>query len=107
MTRRKCGADGLGSVKTDTKRVDFDLFPWESFAIWMLTQMKRRGQLKGEIDYAAIAKQVFQADAARLTTHLALNAPTPPSKSFTLMGKTFDPTTPENYVKSFAIRRAV
>jgi nitrate/nitrite transport system substrate-binding protein len=100
-------ADGLGSVKTDTKRVDFDPFPWESFAIWMMTQMKRWGQLKGEIDYAAIAKEVFQAtDAARLMTHLGLNAPTSPSKSFTVMGKTFDPTTPEDYVKSFAIRRA-
>ena len=36
-------ADGLGGVKTDAKRVDFDPFPWQSFAVWMLTQMKRWG----------------------------------------------------------------
>src|SRR5262252_6113545 len=39
-------ADGLGGVKTDEKRVDFDPFPWQSFAVWMLTQMKRWGQIK-------------------------------------------------------------
>ena len=41
-------ADGLGGVKTDAKRVDFDPFPWQSFAVWMLTQMKRWGQIKGD-----------------------------------------------------------
>ncbi len=30
-------ADGLGSVKKDPNRVDFDPFPWESFAVWILT----------------------------------------------------------------------
>ena len=60
-------ADGLGNIKTDPKRVDFDPFPWESFAVWMMTQMKRWGQLKGEVDYQSVARQVFLAtDAARL-----------------------------------------
>jgi ABC-type nitrate/sulfonate/bicarbonate transport system substrate-binding protein len=26
-------ADGLGNIKTDPKRIDFDPFPWESFAV--------------------------------------------------------------------------
>ena len=39
-------------------RIDFDPFPWKSFAVWILTQMKRWGQIKGDIDYAGIAKQV-------------------------------------------------
>ncbi len=47
-------------------RVDFDAFPWQSFAVWILTQMKRWGQIKGDVDYAAVAKQVYLAtDAAR------------------------------------------
>ncbi len=54
-------ADGLGGVKTDAKRVDFDPFPWQSFAVWMLTQMKRWGQIKGDVDYKAIAEQVYLA----------------------------------------------
>jgi nitrate/nitrite transport system substrate-binding protein len=41
--------DGLGGIRNDpNKRVDFDPFPWQSFAVWMLTQMKRWGQIKGD-----------------------------------------------------------
>ena len=45
-------ADGLGNIVTQPNRVDFDPFPWQSFAIWIMTQMKRWGQIKGDIDYA-------------------------------------------------------
>ena len=58
-------ADGLGGVKTDAKRVDFDPFPWQSFAVWMLTQMKRWGQIKGDVDYKAVAEQVYLATDTR------------------------------------------
>jgi len=54
-------ADGLGGIKTDAKRVDFDPFPWQSFAVWMLTQMKRWGQIKGDVDYKSVAEQVYLA----------------------------------------------
>jgi nitrate/nitrite transport system substrate-binding protein len=100
-------ADGLGTVKRDAKRVDFDPFPYESFAIWILTQMKRWGQIKGEVDYAAVAKQVFLAtDTARLMKEVGLTPPAATTKSFVVMGKTFDPAKPEDYVKSFAIKRS-
>ena len=99
-------ADGLGSIKTDPKRVDFDPLPWHSFAVWMLTQMKRWGQIKGDVDYKAIAEQVFLAtDTAKLMAEMGLAAPAGTSKSFSVMGKTFDPAKPEEYVQSFAIRR--
>src|SRR5690606_28646053 len=45
-------ADGLGQVRQDPHRIDFDPFPYESFAMWILTQMKRWGQINGEVDYA-------------------------------------------------------
>jgi nitrate/nitrite transport system substrate-binding protein len=100
-------ADGLGSVKRDAKRVDFDPFPYESFAIWILTQMKRWSQIKGDVDYAAVAKQVFLAtDTTKLMQEVGLTPPASTSKSFVVMGKTFDPAKPEDYVKSFAIKRA-
>jgi nitrate/nitrite transport system substrate-binding protein len=100
-------ADGLGSVKTDPKRVDFDPFPWESFAIWMMTQMKRWGQLKADVDYASVAKRVFLAtDAARLMQEAGMAPPASTSKGFTVMGKPFDPSKPEEYASSFAIRRS-
>ena len=52
-------ADGLGNVQRVPNRVDFDPFPWESFAVWIMTQMKRWGQIKGDVDYAGVAKQVY------------------------------------------------
>src|SRR2546430_2181672 len=82
-------ADGLGNVVTQPNRVDFDPFPWQSFAIWIMTQMKRWGQLKGDIDYAGIAAQVYLAtDATKLMTEAGLTPPTSTSKSFVVMGKT-------------------
>jgi len=99
-------ADGLGNIRTDPKRVDFDPLPWHSFAVWILTQMKRWGQIKGDVDYATIAQQVFLAtDTAKLMTEMGLAAPQATSKSFTVMGKVFDPAKPDEYIQSFAIRR--
>jgi nitrate/nitrite transport system substrate-binding protein len=100
-------ADGLGGVKRDPNRIDFDPFPWQSFAIWILTQMKRWGQIKGDVDYKAVAEQVYLAtDTAKLMKEAGLNAPASNSKSFKVMGKEFDPAKPEDYVKGFAIKRA-
>ncbi len=101
-------ADGLGTVKRVPNRVDFDPFPWESFAVWIMTQMKRWGQIKGDVDYAGVAKQVFLAtDTARLMKEAGLTPPAATSKSFVVMGKTFDPTKPEDYLKSFKIKKSV
>ena len=100
-------ADGLGNVRRDPDRIDFDPFPWQSFAVWILTQMKRWGQIKGEIDYKAVAEQVFLAtDTAKLMKEVGLTPPATTSKSFVVMGKTFDPSKPEDYLKSFAIKQA-
>ena len=100
-------ADGLGGIRKDPKRVDFDPFPWQSFAVWMLTQMKRWGQIKGEVDYQTIAEQIFLAtDTAKLMREMGLIPPASASKTFAVMGKTFDPSKPDDYVKSFSIKRS-
>ena len=52
-------ADGLGNVKNVPDRADFDPIPWQSMAVWMLTQMKRWGYLKGDVNYKQIAEKVF------------------------------------------------
>ena len=99
-------ADGLGKVQRVPNRVDFDPFPWESFAVWILTQMKRWGQIKGDVDYANVAKQVFLAtDTTRLMKEVGLTPPTTTTKTFSVMGKIFDPAKPEEYIKGFRIRR--
>jgi nitrate/nitrite transport system substrate-binding protein len=99
-------ADGLGSVKTDANRVDFDPFPWHSFAVWIMTQMKRWGQVKGDVDYKGIAEQVFLAtDTSKLMSEVGFKPPSATSKTFVVMGKTFDSSKPEDYIKSFKIKR--
>ena len=99
-------ADGLGGIKREPKRIDFDPFPWESFAIWILSQMKRWGQLKGDVDYKAVARQVYLAtDASKLMKEAGLEAPATSTKTFSVMGKPFDPDKAEEYIASFAIKR--
>ena len=99
-------ADGLGKVQKVPNRIDFDPFPWHSFAVWILTQMKRWGQVKGDIDYKKVAEDVFLAtDAAKLMKEVGMTPPTATYKPFKVMGKEFDPAKPEDYIKSFAIKR--
>jgi nitrate/nitrite transport system substrate-binding protein len=68
--------------------------------------LKRWGQIKGDVDYKAVAEQVYLAtDTARLMKEVGLAPPNTSSKSFKVMGKEFDPGKPEEYIKSFAIKR--
>ena len=100
-------ADGLGNVRKVPDRIDFDPFPWHSFAVWILTQMKRWGQLKSDVDYQGVAREVFLAtDAARLMAQAGLEPPKSTYKTFSVMGRAFDPMKPREYVDSFAIKRA-
>ncbi len=100
-------ADGLGNIRKVPDRVSFDPFPWESFAVWILTQMKRWGQIKGEVNYAEIAKKVYLAtDAITMMKEAGLTPPTTTTKTFSVMGKEFDPSKPEEYLSSFKIKKA-
>jgi nitrate/nitrite transport system substrate-binding protein len=103
-------ADGLGNVRSVPDRADFDPIPWQSMAVWMLTQMKRWGYVKGDVDYKQIAEKVFLLTDAKKTMK-ALEMKVPDDKlgaypKFSVMGKTFDPEKPDAYVAGFAIKRA-
>lgn len=99
-------ADGLGNIKNVPDRIDFDPFPWHSMAVWILTQMKRWGYIKQDVDYKAIAEEVYLATrAGEVMAEMGVAVPKTTYKSYSIMGKTFDPAKPEAYVKSFAIRR--
>lgn len=99
-------ADGLGSVKNVPDRADFDPMPWQSMAVWMLTQMKRWGYLKGDVNYRQIAEKVFLlTDAKKTMKSLDMKVPEGAYPKFTIMGKVFDPEKAEAYAGSFAIKR--
>jgi nitrate/nitrite transport system substrate-binding protein len=99
-------ADGLGQVKNDPNRIDFDPFPWQSMAVWMLTQMKRWGYVKGDVDYKVIADRVFLAtDARKRMAEMDMKVPATNFAKFKVMGREFDPGAPDKYLASFAIKR--
>jgi nitrate/nitrite transport system substrate-binding protein len=100
-------ADGLGNVKNVPERADFDPMPWQSMAVWMLTQMKRWGYLKGDVNYKQIAEKVFLiTDAKKHMKELGQKVPDGAYPKFKVMGKEFDPAKPDDYLKSFAISKA-
>ena len=99
-------ADGLGNVKNVPDRADFNPIPWQSMAVWMLTQMKRWGYVKGEVNYKQLAEQVFLlTDAKKQMKALGETPPEGAYPGFKVMGKAFDPAKPEAYINSFAIKR--
>jgi nitrate/nitrite transport system substrate-binding protein len=99
-------ADGLGNVKVAEDRIMFAPFPHPSMAVWLMTQLKRWGMIKGDIDYKAIAEQVMLAtEAAKRMKEIGAEAPAAYRPEI-IMGRPFDAADPEGYIKSFAIRRA-
>jgi nitrate/nitrite transport system substrate-binding protein len=102
--------DGLGQTRTVPDRIDFDPFPYHSMAIWILTQLKRWGYLKGDVNYQKVAREVFLTSACRDALR-ALGAPVPTADAVRhtfLIGRprAFDPDRPEEYLASFTIRRS-
>jgi nitrate/nitrite transport system substrate-binding protein len=99
-------ADGLGSVVERRDRIGFQSLPHESTAIWLLTQMKRWNVVPADIDVTQVAREVFRStDARRRMRDIGLEVPEAPVTRHTVMGKVFDSTQPDAYLKSFAIRR--
>jgi nitrate/nitrite transport system substrate-binding protein len=100
-------ADGLGGVKNVPDRVIFDPVPWDGVGVWILTQMKRWGYLKGDVRYKDIVDQVYlMTDAKKRMKEEGIIAPAENPKKIVVMGKPFDKTKPDAYVASFAIKRA-
>lgn len=99
--------DGIENKVHDVPdRIDFDPFPWHSMAVWILTQMKRWGYVEGDIDYKGIAERVYVAsETADVMRDLGYTAPSKTYQNYTIMGKEFDYSKPEEYINSFAIKR--
>lgn len=98
-------ADGLGKVQNVPTRIDFDPVPWDALGIWILTQMKRWGYIKGDVNYKNIADEVFlMTDARKRMQELGIKESQP--KKIVIMGKAFDPAAADAYLNSFTIKRA-
>jgi nitrate/nitrite transport system substrate-binding protein len=98
-------ADGLGNIRTVPDRIDFDPFPWHSMAVWILTQMKRWKHVETDLDYKKVAEQVYlAAECDKISKELGYKTHGQTYSKYTLLGgKAFDPSKPDEYVRSFAI----
>jgi nitrate/nitrite transport system substrate-binding protein len=94
-------ADGLGNIKEDSRRVDYQPFPRYSAAVWLMTQLRRWNMLKEDMDYKKLAEQVMLAtDASRIMRE---DGATPPAIGFdkeVILGQEFDSSKPEEYLRS-------
>ncbi len=81
-------ADGLGNVKNVPNRIEFDPVPWSALGVWILTQMKRWGYLKGDVKYKDIVDQVYlMTDAKKRMKEEGILAPADMPKKIIVMGK--------------------
>jgi nitrate/nitrite transport system substrate-binding protein len=99
-------ADGLGGIVTSEDRIGFKAFPYESTAVWLLTQLRRWNLIPAGVKYQDLAKTVFlSTDAARRMRDMGITPPTSAMIKHKILGKEFDPNKSEEYLESFSIRR--
>jgi len=99
--------DGLGNAKAVPDRIDFDPYPWQSFANWISSQLVRwdlqgDDKVKQAISadkYDEVGKEIFLTDLAReLAQEVGQTPPTDIYRTETLEFDTFDPAKPQEYV---------
>ncbi len=103
--------NGLGKSWDDPNYMKFYndgavTFPYLSDGMWFLTQHKRWGLLKEDVDYLAVAKSINQIDLYKDAATLAkASVPKDPMRSSKLVdGVVWDGKNPQAYAASFKIK---
>ncbi|MGK7937852.1 MAG: CmpA/NrtA family ABC transporter substrate-binding protein [Xenococcaceae cyanobacterium] len=94
-------SDGQGNVFDIPDRIQFDPYPWKSFATWISTQLVRWDYLPEEkANYREIGDQIFLTDLAReLAEELGAEPPQELLRVEKLKFDELDPTQPQAYLK--------
>jgi nitrate/nitrite transport system substrate-binding protein len=91
-------ADGLGNVKNEPNRINFNPFPRYSMAVWLSVQMQRWNMLQGDIDHKRLAQSVMLAvDAQKILKEQGVVLPEPTFGKELILGKEFDSNEPNNH----------
>ena len=100
--------DGNGNTLSVPDRIDFDPYPWQSFANWISSQLVR-WDLQGDglapkaipgKGYDVVGQDIFLTDLAReLAEELGQTPPSEIYRTEKLKFDTFDPANPDAYVK--------
>ncbi|MEM9265429.1 MAG: CmpA/NrtA family ABC transporter substrate-binding protein [Cyanobacteria bacterium P01_F01_bin.13] len=100
--------DGQGNTLSVPDRIDFDPYPWQSFANWISSQLVRwdlqgdgkAAQVITSDTYDQVGKDIFLTDLAReLAQEVGLNPPDDIYRTETLEFDSFDPADPAAYIK--------
>ena len=100
--------DGNGNTLSVPDRIDFDPYPWQSFANWISSQLVRwdlqgdglAGQVIPEKGYDTVGQEIFLTDLAReLAEELGQSPPTDLYRPEQLKFDVFDPADPATYIK--------
>lgn len=102
--------DGLGNAWQDAHPLRFfndgqANHPWLSDGLWFMTQFRRWGLLREDVDYLAIARRVQQLDLYReAASAVGVSVPTTEMRASTLIdGRRWDGSDPAGYARSFAL----
>lgn len=101
--------DGNGNTLSVPDRIDFDPYPWQSFANWISSQLVR-WDLQGdglaakaipEQGYDTVGQEIFLTDLAReLAEELGQTPPSEIYRTEDLKFDSFDPADPDAYIKA-------
>jgi nitrate/nitrite transport system substrate-binding protein len=103
--------NGLGKTWDDPNHMKFFNdgsvnYPYLSDGMWFMTQHKRWGLLKEDVDYLAVAKQVNQTEIYKQAAAAAkVSVPKSDMRKSTLIdGVVWDGSNPKQYASSFKVR---
>jgi nitrate/nitrite transport system substrate-binding protein len=103
--------NGLGKTWDDPNHMKFYSdgavnFPYLSDGMWFLTQHKRWGLLKEDVDYLAVAQSINRIDLYKDAASMAkVNVPKDPMRASKLIdGQVWDGKNPKAYAASFKIK---
>jgi nitrate/nitrite transport system substrate-binding protein len=92
-------ADGLGAIKEDAGRIDYQPFPHYAAAVWLMVQLRRWNMLKEDVDYKKLAEQVMlTADASKIMRDQGVTPPVGGFGKEMILGSVFDSSDPVGYL---------
>lgn len=106
--------DGLGNIKKVPDRISFMPYPTQSMGTWILSQMRRWGYIKSDVDYKTLSDEIFMsAEVEKRMKEMASknedlkwsDIPDVKYPEYDIYGKKYNPDSITDYISSFDIKR--
>lgn len=106
--------DGLGNIKKVPDRISFMPYPTQSMGTWILSQLRRWGYIKNDVDYKTLSDEIFMsAEVEKRMKEMASangdlqwqDIPGTKYPEYDIYGKQYNPEAIGDYIQSFDIKR--